>query len=104
MRNFYQYFHRVWPYWFYFCDLQAETLTMPTLCLLPNISGFKRLGEPMAQVEYDPLDLLRIIERNFVPPNTMLERAGRSEMDIYKRTRAIFHHFHLPHDSEPPGV
>ena len=22
VRKFYQYFHRVWPYWFYFCDLQ----------------------------------------------------------------------------------
>ncbi|MCX6874308.1 MAG: hypothetical protein NTW21_10950 [Verrucomicrobia bacterium] len=104
VRKFYQYFHRVWPYWFYFCDLQAETLTMMTLCLLPNLSGFKRLGEPMAQVEYDPLDLLRFIERNFIPLNTMMERAGMSEMDIYHRTRDVFHHFKLPYDAEPPGA
>jgi len=35
LRRFYQYFHRVRPYWFFFCDLQSETLTMITLCLLP---------------------------------------------------------------------
>jgi len=88
--------------WFYFCDLQAETLTMMTLCLLPNISGFKRLGEPMAKVEYDPLDLLRFIEKNFIPLNTMMMRAGLSEMDICNRTRDVFQHFNLPYDSEPP--
>ena len=87
VRKFYQYFHLVWPYWFFFCDLQSETLTMLTLCLLPNLSGFKRLGEPMAKVEYDPTDLLRFIPRNFCPLNEMMERAGMSEMDIYNRRR-----------------
>ena len=50
----------------------------------PTLSGFKRLGEPMAKVEYDPMELLRFIERNFVPLNTMMERAGMSEMDRKK--------------------
>ena len=57
----------------------------------------------MAKVEYDPMDLLRFIERNFVPLNTMMVRAGLSEMDIYNRTRDVFHHFKLPYDEEPPG-
>ncbi len=102
VRKFYQHFHRVWPYWFFFCDLQAETLTMMTLCLLPNLSGYKRLGEPMAKVEYDPLDLLRFIPKNFMPLNEMMMRAGMNEMDIYNRTRDVFHHFKLPYDAEPP--
>lgn len=54
IRKFYQHFHEVWPYWFYFCDLHTETLQMMTLCLLPNLKGFKRVGEPKAAVEYDP--------------------------------------------------
>ena len=58
--------------------------------------------EPMAKVEYDPLDLLRFIPKNFVPLNEMMMRAGMSEMDIYNRTRDVFHHFKLPYDSEPP--
>jgi hypothetical protein len=62
VRKCYQHFHRVWPYWFFFCDLRTETLTM------------------------------------------MMERAGMSEMDIYNRTRDVFHHFKLPYTSEPPEV
>jgi hypothetical protein len=61
----------------------------------PNLQGFKRLGEPKAAVESDPIDLLRFIERNFIPLNTMMERAGMSEMDI-------FHYFKLPYDAPPP--
>ncbi|MEI6819330.1 MAG: hypothetical protein WCL19_06980 [Verrucomicrobiota bacterium] len=102
IRKFYQHFHNVWPYWFYFCDLHTETLQMMTLCLLPNLQGFKRLGEPKAAVEYDPLDLITFISKNFIPLNTMMERAGMSEMDIYNRTRDIFLYFKLPYDAEPP--
>ncbi|MCB1469120.1 MAG: hypothetical protein KDK08_18710, partial [Rhizobiaceae bacterium] len=59
-------------------------------CLLPNLSGFKRTGEPLAKVEYDPRDLVAFIRRNFVPLNAMMERAGMSERDIYGRTKAVF--------------
>jgi hypothetical protein len=102
IRKFYQHFHQVWPYWFFFCDLRTETLQMMTLCLLPNLKGFKRFGEPKAAVEYEPLDLLRFIEKNFIPLNTMMERAGMSERDIYDRTRDVFHYFNLPYDAPPP--
>jgi hypothetical protein len=102
VRKFYQHLHRVWPYWFYFCDLRTETLTMMTLCLMPNLSGYKRLGEPKAAVEYDPMDLINFIQKNFVPLNLMMERAGMSEMDIYNRTRDVFHHYKLPYEAPPP--
>jgi hypothetical protein len=102
VRKFYQHFHKVWPSWFYFCDLGTETLTMMALCLMPNLSSFKRLGQPLAKVEYDPLELLGFISRNFAPLNLMMERAGMSELDIYNRTRDVFHHFHLPYDAPPP--
>jgi hypothetical protein len=102
IRSFYRHFHEVWPYWFFFCDLRTETLQMLTFCLLPNLRGFKRLGEPKAAVEYDPQDLLDFITRNFGPLNTMMERAGLSEMDIYHRTRDIFLYYGLPFDQPPP--
>jgi hypothetical protein len=75
---------------------------MMILCLLPNLQGFKRLGEPNAAVEYEPMDLINFIIQNFGPLNAMMERAGMSEMDIYNRTRDIFLYFNLPFDSEPP--
>ena len=62
-----------------------------------------KIGEPMATVECDPMDLIRFIQRNFVPLNTMMERAGRSELAIYQRTKEVLEHFHLPFDAEPPG-
>ena len=95
-------FHRAWPYWFFFCDLREETLTMMTLCLMPDLQAYKRLGEPMAKVEYDPMDLIRFIQKNFGPLNAMMERAGMSERAIYQRTKEVFEHFHLPFDAEPP--
>ena len=104
IRRFYQHFHEVWPYWFFFCDLETETLQMMTLCLLPTLTGIKRLGEPKAGVQYDQLDLLRFIEKNFIPLNTLMERAGMSEMDIYHRTRDVFHYFKLPFDAPPPEL
>jgi hypothetical protein len=55
-----------------------------------------------AGIQYDPLDLIRFIEKNFIPLNSMMERAGMSEMDIYHRTRDVFHYFHLPFDAPPP--
>lgn len=67
---------------------------MMTLCLMPNLSGYKRLG--------DPKDLLGFSMKNFVPLNQMMERAGMSEMDIYNRTRDVFLHYKLPYNSEPP--
>ena len=103
IRKFYQHFHEAWPYWFFFCDLHTETLQMMTLSLLPNLKGFKRVGEPKAAVEYDPMDLLNFITRNFGPLNAMMERAGMSEMDIYNRTREIFLYFNLPFDAKPPA-
>ena len=103
IRKFYQHFHEAWPYWFFFCDLHTETLQMMTLSLLPNLKGFKRVGEPKAAVEYDPMDLLNFITRNFGPLNAMMERAGMSEMDIYNRTRDIFLYFNLPFDAKPPA-
>ncbi len=102
IRKFYQHFHNVWPYWFFFCDLRTETLQMMTLCLLPNLSGYKRAGEPLAKVEYDPMDLIHFIQKNFGPLNAMMERAGMSEMDIYNRTRDVFLYYGLPYDAPAP--
>lgn len=102
VRKFYQHFYSAWPYWFFFCDLHTETLQMLTFCLLPNLTGFKRVGEPKAAVEYAPMDLINFITKNFGPLNMMMERAGMSEMDIYNRTGELFRYFNLPYDAPPP--
>jgi hypothetical protein len=37
-----------------------------------------------------------------VPLNTMMERAGMTEMDVFNRSRDVFLYFNLPYDAEPP--
>jgi hypothetical protein len=69
--------------------------------LLKN-TDIKLTSKTKAGVQYDPLDLIRFIEKNFAPLNSMMERAGMSEMDIYHRTRNIFHYFNLPFDAPLP--
>jgi len=80
------------------------TLTMMTLCLLPKLSGYKRLGAPKAAVEYDPMDLIHFIAGNFGPLKLMMERAGMSEMDIYNQSRDVFLHYKLPSRAAAGGV
>ena len=81
------------PY-FYHCDSRDPVAGI--------LQGFKRLGEPRAVVEYDPMDLLKFIIKKFGPLNAMMARAGMGEMDFYNRTRDVFHYFNLPYDAPPP--
>jgi len=73
-----------------------------TLCCLKELSGTKRLGEPSAQVEIDPLELVRFVASGFTPMNEMFERAGESEAAIYRRTKAVMEYYGLPFDEPPP--
>ena len=38
------------------------------------------------------------------PLNMMMERAAMREVDIYNRTRDIFHYFKLPYDAAAGGA
>jgi hypothetical protein len=102
VRQYYQKLHKEWPYAFYFCDLRGESLMMLTMCCLNNLSGRKREGEPLAQVEIDPMELLQFIMAGWAPMNEICERAGLSERAIYDRSKAIMHYYNLPYDVPPP--
>ena len=102
VRDFYAALHKQWPYWFFFCDLENESLKMIAACLLRNVAGHKIIGAPSACLVLEPLELLGFISAGFAPMNEMFERAGMSEFDIWKRTKAIFEYFGLPFDVPPP--
>ena len=102
VRAFYRKLWDEWPYWLFFCDLRTEGLMMMTLCCLKELSGTKRLGEPSAKVEIDPLELIRFNSDGFIPMNDMFERAGESEMAIYRRTKAVMEYYRFPFDEPPP--
>ena len=92
VRRFYSAFHEAWPYWLYFCNLDAgdETLRMMVLCCLPSITAMQVDGQPKVAITYDPLDLLNFIKLGFPPMNLMCERAEMAERGIYDRTKAVF--------------
>lgn len=102
VRKYYQKLHREWPYAFYFCDLRGESLMMMTMCCLDNLSGKKHAGAPLAQVEIDPMELLKFIMDGWAPMNQMCEQADLSERAIYDRSKAIMNYYHLPFDVPPP--
>jgi hypothetical protein len=103
VRAFYRKLWKEWPYWLFFCDLRTEGLMMMTLCCLNQLSGAKILGEPAAKVMIDPLELIRFISDGFPPMNEMFERAGASEMAVYRRTKAVMEYYKMPFDEPPPG-
>ena len=102
IRRFYTAFHQAWPYWLYFCNLETEALQMMVMCCLPSIEAIKVDGKPNVAVNYNPLELLHFIGKDFVPMNAMCDRAEMSERLIYDRTKAVFGYFALPFDAEPP--
>ena len=105
VRRFYSAFHEAWPYWLYFCNLDAgdETLRMMVLCCLPSITAMQVDGQPNVAITYAPLDQLNFIKRDFMPMNAMCDRGQMSERGIYDRSKAVFEHFGLPFDAEPPA-
>lgn len=102
VRAFYRKLWAEWHYWLFFCDLRTEGLLMMTLCCLDKLSGAKKLGEPSAHVVIDPLELIHFVASGFTPMNAMFERAGESEMAIYRRTKAVMEYYRLPFDAPPP--
>lgn len=103
VRRFYDAFHRAWPYWLYFCDLEQDNLKTMILCCLPSMTSMARRGSSRVGVEVDPMELLRFIAADFHPMNRMCERAGMSERLIHDRSRAVFETFGFPYDEAPPG-
>ncbi len=104
VRAFYRKFHEAWPYWLYFCNLDQDVLRTMVLCCMESFVALKKDDQPDVMVEFDPPELLRFISRDFAPMNAMCERAGLSEEQIERRTRAVFEYFNLPCNAQPTSA
>ena len=102
IRRFYAAFHEAWPYWLYFCNLDTEEFRMMVLSCLPSIVAMRVDGKPNVTVEYDRLELLHFLSKDFGPMNAICDQARMFERGIYDRTEAVFEYFRLPFDTEPP--
>ena len=100
IRRFYSTFHDAWPYWFYFCNLDVDTLRAMTMCCLPSINVMQVAGQNQVSVTCEPIDLLNFIKRDFLPMNLICERAGMFEDRILDRTKALFEYFNMPFEAE----
>ena len=103
IRRFYSVFHEAWPYWLYFCNLDGDTLRSMVMCCLPDVSTMQVDGNNKVAITFDPLDVLNFIKHDFMPMNAICDRGQMSERGIYDRSEAVFEHFGLPFDAEPPA-
>jgi hypothetical protein len=102
IRRFYAAFHEAWPYWFFFCNLDSDTMRAMVACCLASVNTMQVDGQAQVALTFDPVDLLDFIKRDFLPMNLMCERADMFEERIYSRSKAVFGYFGLPFDAPPP--
>lgn len=100
IRRFYSAFHEAWPYWFYFCNLDTDTLRTMTMCCMNTLTAIKTDDSPNVQVQYEPTELLHFLARDLVYMNAMCDRAQMFERLIYDRSKAVFGYFGLPFDAD----
>jgi len=98
VRRFYAAFHQAWPYWLFFANLETDGLNGMVICCLNSFTTLKVDGQSHCGVEYDPLELVRVLARDFPHMNSLCELAGMSEIEIFHRTRELFQYFKLPFD------
>ena len=103
IRRFYSAFHEAWPYWFYFCNLDTDTLRTMTMCCMNSLTAIKVDGSPQVQVEYEPMELLQFLARDLNHMNAMCDRGEMFESLIYDRSKAVFEYFGLPYETSQSG-
>jgi hypothetical protein len=104
VRRFYASFHRAWPYWLYFCDLNQDRLKAMVMCCLPTVTAVTRHGHSAVGVQFDQLELLHWLGAHFGQMNAMCDQAGLSERAIYDRTKAVMEFFGFPFDVDAPPL
>ena len=95
-------FHREWPYWLDFCDLNQDGFRTMVMCCLPGFTVLTKDERPVVGVKLNPMELLRFFADNFGPMNEMCHRAGLSVQAIYHRTKAVMEFFGFPCDVPRP--
>ena len=98
IRRFYASFHEAWPYWLYFCNLEADTLKAMVACCLPSINTTQVDGRIQVAMTCDPMVILNFLKEDFLRMNVICDRAEMFEERIYDRTIAVLEYFGLTFD------
>jgi len=103
IRRFYSAFHKTWPYWLYFCNLDVDTMRAMVACCLSSVNTMQVDGKTQMAVTFDTMAVLDFLKRDFVPMNLKCERAEMFEERIYDRSKAVFEYFGLPFEDKAHG-
>jgi len=98
VRRFYSAFHKAWPYWLYFCNLDQDSLKSMVFCCMSKLTALSRDGQQKAGVSLEPMEFATFIAADFGWMNAICARAGLPEQAIRERSRAIFEYFGLQSD------
>ena len=72
-------------------------------CCLQSFTAIKVDGNPDCAVQYNSIELIRIISGDFAPMNAMCEQSGMTEQGIYYRSKHVMKYFGFPYDVPPPA-
>jgi hypothetical protein len=93
VRRFYRQFNQACPYWFYFCNLDHDTLKAMTFCCLDQLVIAKVDGQSQVAVEPDKNEMIGFMSRNFGGMNQVCERANMFESLVRQRTSRLLEYY-----------
>ena len=93
VRAYFAEMHKGWPWWLFFIHNHEANLAVHYLCILKRLESRKQSGTNMCATEFDPHELLKIIEHDFCRMNLLFERAGMSDADNDARSEEILNLF-----------
>jgi hypothetical protein len=59
IRRFYAAFHEAWPYWFFFCNLDSDTMRAMVACCLASVNTMQVDGQAQVALTFDPQTCLK---------------------------------------------
>jgi hypothetical protein len=103
IRQFYQQFNHAWPYWFYFCNLDVDSLKAMTFCCLERVTTMQVDGQQQVAVNPNPVDFAGFLSHNFGGMNQVCERAHMFESLIHQRTSQLLKYYGIPESPSQPA-
>jgi len=92
VRRFYTAFHQAWPYWLYFCNLEADSLKMMVACIVDQLSAMKVDGAPSHR-GIRTAGIARFPQADIPRMNAICDRAQMFEHLVYQRSNDVFEYF-----------
>lgn len=89
VRRFYGELWKVWPFWFYFLNLDTCEIIAPVSCVVPFSVKVTDLDRHSVGYQFEASRFHDFVKRGFEGLNRMCDQAGIDDLGVEKRTRAI---------------